>query len=142
MKKTSDLNKGKGEDSPSHLTNAKIKEHSDWRGELLARLRKFIRETDPEVVEEVKWRKPSNPAGVPVWSHAGIICTGETYKDKVKLTFARGAALSDPHGLFNASLDGKVRRAIDLTQSDALDEQALVELVRAAVALNRGKTQG
>jgi hypothetical protein len=115
---------------------------ADWRVERLDRLRALIRKGAPEAVEEFKWKKPSNPAGVPTWTDHGIICTGETYKDKVKLTFARGAALSDPHGLFNASLDGKVRRAIDLTQSDALDEQALVDLVRAAVALNRGKAQG
>jgi hypothetical protein len=136
MKKTSDLNKGKGEDSPSHLTNAKIKEHSGWRGELLARLRKFIRETDPEVVEEVKWRKPSNPAGVPVWSHAGIICTGETYKDKVKMTFAQSAALADPSRLFNSSLEGNTRRAIDFHEGDKINEKALKSLIRAAVELN------
>jgi hypothetical protein len=117
-------------------------ETADWRVERLDRLRALIRKGAPEAIEEFKWKKPSNPAGVPTWTDHGIICTGETYKDKVKLTFARGAALSDPHGLFNASLDGKVRRAIDLTQSDALDEQAFVDLVRAAVALNRGKAQG
>ncbi|MBZ0225756.1 MAG: DUF1801 domain-containing protein [Comamonas sp.] len=109
---------------------------SDWRTDLLARIRALIVQADPQAVEETKWRKPSNPAGVPAWSHSGLICTGETYKDKVKITFARGAALSDPSRLFNASLDGKVRRAIDLRQSDRLDEKAFQELVRAAAALN------
>ena len=109
---------------------------NDWRGKTLARIRKLIREADPDVVEEVKWRKPSNPAGVPVWSHAGIICTGETYKDKVKLTFAKGATLADPAGLFNASLDDNARRAIDIHEADKIDEKALKDLVRAAVALN------
>lgn len=110
---------------------------NDWRTELLAVVRALIKRADPEAVEEIKWRKPSNPSGVSVWSHDGMICTGETYKDKVKLTFAKGAALSDPDGLFNASLDGKVRRAIDLKLGDTLDEKAFQELVRAAVALNR-----
>ena len=108
----------KDTDSPSRLIDARIKELGDWRGETLARVRKIIREADPDVVEEVKWRKPTNPMGVPVWEHAGIVCTGETYKDKVKLTFARGAALEDPSGLFNASLDGNVRRAIDIREGD------------------------
>ena len=108
----------------------------DWRGETLARVRALIKQADPEVVEEVKWRKPSNPAGVPVWSHDGIICTGETYKDKVKLTFAKGAALLDPSGLFNSSLDGNLRRAIDIREGDKIDEKALKALIRAAVALN------
>ncbi len=108
----------------------------DWRGQTLAHIRQLIREADPDVVEEVKWRKPSNPSGVPVWSHAGIICTGETYKDKVKLTFAKGALLDDPSGLFNASLDGKIRRAIDLGQHTQIDETALKSLIRRAVALN------
>jgi len=111
----------------------------DWRAETLARVRKLIREADPDVVEEVKWRKPSNPGGVPVWEHAGIICTGETYRDKVKLTFARGAALKDPSGLFNASLDGNVRRAIDLREGETVNATALKALVRAAVALNVSK---
>jgi hypothetical protein len=109
---------------------------SDWRGEMLERIRKIIAQADPNVVEEVKWRKPSNPAGVPVWSHGGIICTGETYKDKVKVTFAKGAALADPSGLFNASLDGNTRRAIDLHEGDKIDETALKALIRAAVLLN------
>ena len=121
---------------PSHLIDAKIASLSDWRGETLARVRKLIKEADAQVVEEVKWRKPSNPMGVPVWEHAGIICTGETYKDKVKLTFAKGAALNDPSGLFNSSLDGNVRRAIDFHEGDRIDEKALKALIRAAVALN------
>src|SRR5918997_515345 len=125
-----------GGDSPSQLIDTRIKELGDWRGETLARIRTLIKEADPEVVEEVKWRKPSNPMGVPVWSHAGIICTGETYKNAVKLTFARGAALEDPSGLFNASLEGNTRRAIDLHEGDEIDEEALKALVRAAVALN------
>jgi hypothetical protein len=109
---------------------------SDWRGELLARIRTLIHEADPEVVEEVKWRKPSNPAGVPVWSHAGIVCTGETYKAAVKLTFARGASLPDPSGLFNSSLEGNTRRAIDFHEGDRINEKALKALIRAAVELN------
>jgi hypothetical protein len=109
----------------------------DWRAAMLERVRAMILAADPEIVEEVKWRKPSNPAGVPVWSRGGIICTGETYKDKVKLTFAHGAALDDPAGLFNASLDAGTRRAIDLHQGDELDESAFKALIRAAVALNR-----
>ena len=116
--------------SPSRLIDARIAELGDWRGATLARVRALIREADPEVVEEWKWR------GVPVWSHAGIVCTGETYRDKVKLTFAKGAALADPSGLFNASLDGTTRRAIDLAEGDAIDAEALKALVRAAVALN------
>ena len=110
----------------------------DWRGSMLKRLRMLIHEADPEVVEEVKWRKPSNPAGVPVWSDYGMICTGETYKDKVKLTFARGAALDDPSRLFNSSLDGGTRRAIDFHEGDAIDEAAFKALIRAAAKLNRG----
>jgi hypothetical protein len=108
----------------------------DWRSEKLDRIRKLIHEADPVAVEEIKWRKPSNPAGVPTWSHAGLICTGETYKDKIKLTFAKGAALDDPAHLFNASLDAGTRRAIDLREGDELDEAAFKTLVRAAVALN------
>ena len=115
----------------------RIKELGDWRGETLARVRGLIQEADPEVVEEVKWRKPSNSMlGVPVWSHAGIICTGETYKAVVKLTFAKGASLKDPSGLFNSSLEGNVRRAIDFHEGDKIDEKALKALIRAAVALN------
>jgi hypothetical protein len=126
-------------DSPSRLIDAKIKSLGDWRGAALARVRALIREADPGVVEEVKWRKPSNPAGVPVWEHGGIICTGETYKAVVKLTFANGAALKDPSRLFNSSLDGNVRRAIDIREGDKIDEKALKTLVRAAVDLNTSK---
>ena len=108
----------------------------DWRGEALARIRALIREADPEATEAVKWRKPSNPDGVPVWEHGGLICTGETYRNKVKLTFARGAALEDPAGLFNSSLDGNTRRAIDIREGDAIDGEALKALVRAAVEAN------
>lgn len=118
------------------LIDQKIASLGDWRGALLARIRKLIRESDPDIVEEVKWRKPSNPLGVPTWSHAGIICTGETYKDKVKLTFAKGASLEDPSGLFNSSLDGGTRRAIDLREGDALDEAALKALIGEAIAIN------
>ena len=137
MKKTkSGAKEAKGGDSPSRLIDAKIKKLADWRGETLARVRALIRQADPDVVEEVKWRKPSNAMlGVPVWEHAGIICTGETYKAVVKLTFARGAALED-QSLFNASLEGNVRRAIDLHEGDKIDEKALKALIRAAVALN------
>ena len=137
MKKSkSGANEVEGGDSSSHLIDARIAALGDWRGETLARVRKLIKEADPAMVEEVKWRKPSNPLGVPVWEHAGIICTGETYKDKVKLTFAQGAALDDPSGLFNSSLDGNVRRAIDIHEGDKIDEKALKALIRAAVALN------
>ncbi|MEO8547899.1 MAG: DUF1801 domain-containing protein [Sphingomicrobium sp.] len=111
---------------------------ADWRGETLARVRRLILAADPDAVEEVKWRKPSNAmSGVPVWSHGGILCTGETYKDKVKLTFAKGASLNDPSRLFNASLEGNTRRAIDLHQGDTIDEEAFKALIRAAVAANR-----
>ena len=114
-----------------------IKELSDWRSEMLARIRILIKQADPEVVEEVKWRKPSNSMrGVPVWSHDGIICTGETYKNVVKLTFAKGASLPDPSGLFNSSLEGNTRRAIDFHEGDTMDEKALQALIRAAVELN------
>jgi len=131
MKRTkSGSEEGNGGDSPSQLIDARIKELSDWRGEMLSRLRTLVKEADPEVVEEWKWR------AVPVWSHAGIICTGETYKDKVKLTFAKGASLKDPSGLFNSSLEGNVRRAIDIHEGDKIDEKALKALIRAAVALN------
>ncbi|WP_295559163.1 DUF1801 domain-containing protein [uncultured Hyphomicrobium sp.] len=129
------------EDTPSQRVDARIAALGDWRGEMLARVRALIKAADPGVVEDVKWRKPSNAmSGVPVWEHAGTLYTGETYKDKVKLTFAHGAALDDPKGLFNASLDGKVRRAIDLRDGDKLDEKALKALVRAAVAFNISKT--
>jgi len=128
---------GKGGDSPSRLIDARIKGLGDWRGETLARVRRLIKQADPNVVEAVKWRKPSNAmCGVPVWEHAGIICTGETYKTVVKMTFAKGAALEDPSGLFNASLEGNIRRAIDIHEGDKIDEKALKALIRAAVALN------
>src|SRR5271165_7124097 len=134
---------GKGADSPSHPKDARIKEPSGWRGETLARIRMLIKQADPEVVEEVKWRKPSNSMqGVPVWSHAGIICTGETYNNVVKLTFAKGASLADPSGLFNSSLDGNTRRAIDFREGEKIDEEALKALVRAAVGLNASKAKG
>lgn len=123
-------------DSASELIDARLAAMGDWRGAALARARRLIREADPEVVEAVKWRKPSNPAGVPVWEHSGLICTGETYKDKVKLTFARGASLDDPSGLFNASLDAGTRRAIDIREGDEPDSEAFRALVREAVALN------
>ena len=116
--------------SPSQLIDARIKELGDWRGEMLGRVRALIKEADPEVVEEWKWR------GVPVWSHGGIICTGETYKTVVKMTFAKGAALEDPSGLFNSSLEGNTRRAIDVHEGEKIDEAALKTLIRAAVALN------
>ena len=121
--------------SASALMDEKIKELVDWRGKALAKVREIIHEADPEIVEEWKWVKPTNP-GTPVWSHGGIVCTGETYKNVVKMTFAKGAALKDPSGLFNSSLDGNVRRAIDIHEGDKIDEAALKELIRAAVALN------
>ena len=131
------MKEGKGEASPSRLIDARIAALSDWRGETLARVRMLIKEACPDVVEEVKWRKPSNAMlGVPVWSHAGIICTGETYKAVVKLTFAKGASLEDSSGLFNASLEGNIRRAIDFHEDDKIDEKALKALIRAAVVLN------
>jgi hypothetical protein len=126
--------------SPSQLIDARIKEQGDWRGKTLQEVRRLIREADPEVVEEWKWRKASNP-GTPVWSHSGGICTGETYKSVVKLTFFRGAALKDPSGLFNSSLEGKVRRAIDIHEGEKIDEKALKTLVRAAVTLNKSKAK-
>ena len=134
MKKTKTGSKaGKGGDSPSRLIDARIKELGDWRGETLARVRTLIKQADPEVIEEWKWR------GVPVWEHGGIICTGETYKAVVKLTFAKGASLDDPAGLFNSSLEGNVRRAIDIHEGEEVDEKALVALIREAVALNESK---
>jgi hypothetical protein len=124
--------------SDSEAIDEKLRSMGDWRGATLAKLRRLIHEADPEVVETVKWRKPSNPSGVPVWEHDGILCTGETYKDKVKLTFAKGAALEDPKSLFNASLDAGTRRAIDLREGDEIDESAFKTLVREAVAANGG----
>jgi hypothetical protein len=129
-KRKSGSKEEKGGDSPSQLIDARIKELSDWRGETLARVRILIKQADPEVVEEWKWR------GVPVWSHAGMICTGESYKNVVKMTFAKGASLEDPSALFNSSLEGNTRRAIDFHQRDKIDEKALKALIRAAVALN------
>jgi hypothetical protein len=123
-------------DTAAHLIDAKIAALGDWRGATLSRVRQIIRAADPDVIEEIKWRKPTNPAGVPVWSHAGIVCTGEIYKDKVKLTFAKGALLDDPSGLFNSSLDGNIRRAIDIFENAHVDEAALTLLIRSAVALN------
>ena len=122
-------------ESASRLIDAKIEELGDWRGRMLGRLRRLVKDADPDVLEEWKWR------GVPVWSHDGIICTGETYKNIVKMTFAKGAALEDPSGLFNASLDGNTRRAIDFRESDAVDEEALKALIRAAVTLNKSKAR-
>jgi hypothetical protein len=127
---------GNGGDSPSQLIEARIKELSDWRGETLARVRALIKQADPDVVEEWKWR------GVPVWSHAGMICTGETYKNVVKMTFAKGASLEDPSGLFNSSLEGNTRRAIDFHEGDRIDEKALKALIRAAVTLNTSRRSG
>jgi hypothetical protein len=121
---------------PSEQIDARIEELGDWRGDTLARLRALIKQADPDVVEEFKWRKATNP-GVPVWSHDGIICTGETYKNVVKLTFLKGASLDDPSGLFNSSLDGNTRRAIDVHEGEAIDEEAFTALIRAAVSLNR-----
>jgi hypothetical protein len=133
--KRSGMKKGGSQESksPSQLIDARIEELDDWRGEMLSRLRALVREADPEVVEEWKWR------GVPVWSHDGLICTGETYKSVVKMTFVKGAALKDPSGLFNSSLDGNTRRAIDFHEGEKIDEEALKTLVRAAVTLNRSR---
>jgi hypothetical protein len=125
-------------ESASQQIDARIEELGDWRGDTLGRVRRLVKEADPDVVEEWKWAKATSP-GTPVWSHDGIICTGETYKDKVKLTFAKGASLDDPAGLFNSSLEGKVRRAVDIHEGEEIDEEALKGLVRAAVALNRSK---
>ena len=122
-------------ESASAFIDQKIRELGDWRGKTLAKVREIIHKADPEIVEESKWAKATSP-GVPVWSHGGIVCTGETYKAVVKMTFAKGAALKDPSGLFNSSLDGNVRRAIDIHEGDKVDEAALKDLIRAAVALN------
>ena len=128
--------RSKRAESPSKLIDARIEELGDWRGEMLSRLRALIKEADPEVAEEWKWR------GTPVWSHNGLICTGETYKNVVKMTFAKGASLKDPSGLFNSSLEGNVRRAIDFHEGDKLDKAALRALIRAAAALNMSSTRG
>ena len=136
MKKSgSQKSKSSSEKSPSQLIDARIKELGDWRGQLLGLLRALVKEADPEVIEEWKWR------GVPVWSHDGLICTGETYKNIVKMTFAKGAALKDPSRLFNSSLEGNTRRAIDFHEGDKIDEEALKTLVRAAVTLNQSKAK-
>jgi hypothetical protein len=133
VRKKNESGPKEGELSPSQSIDARIEELGDWRSEMLARIRRLIKQADPEVVEEWKWR------GVPVWSHGGIICTGETYKSIVKMTFAKGAALDDPAGLFNSSLEGNTRRAIDIHDGDRIDEKALKALVRAAAALNARK---
>jgi hypothetical protein len=138
MKKSAPLKKKsvpQKSESPSQLIDEKIKELGDWRGEMLSRLRSLIKQADPDVVEEWKWR------GVPVWSHDGIICTGETYKNVVKMTFAKGAALKDPTRLFNSSLEGNVRRAIDVHEGETINEKALKDLIRAAVTLNKSKAK-
>jgi hypothetical protein len=137
MKKTDNSSRS---ESASQLIDARIKELGDWRGETLAHIRRLIKKADPDVVEELKWKKPSAPAGVPAWSHDGLICTGETYKSIVKLTFAKGAQLEDPQRLFNSSLDGNTRRAIDLHEGDRIDEPAFQSLIREAVALNQSDT--
>ena len=128
--------------SPAQEIEARLAGLGDWRGPAMARLRELILEADPDMVEEVKWKRPSNPSGVPLWSDGGMVCTGEIYKDYVKVTFARGASLDDPHGLFNAGFNGNTRRAIDVHEGDTVDEEAFVALVRAAVALNHAKGGG
>jgi hypothetical protein len=133
-------NPAQSSESPSQLIEARIEELGDWRGKTLARIRALIKQADPQVVEEWKWRKATNP-GVPVWSHEGGICTGETYKSVVKLTFFKGASLDDPSGLFNSSLEGNTRRAIDLHEGDEIDEKAFVTLIRAAVSLNESSSR-
>ena len=133
------MKKGPSKSAPSTPTDTSVEAPADWRGELLFRLRALIMEADPEMTEERKWRKPSNPAGVPTWSHNGLVCTGETYKSVVKMTFAKGASLEDPSGLFNSSLEGNTRRAIDIHEDDKINERALKNLVRAAVDYNQTK---
>jgi hypothetical protein len=132
------MSPGQSEKTPSLQIDEKIEELGDWRGEMLSRVRALIKEADPDVTEEWKWVKPTNP-GTPVWEHDGIICTGETYKDKVKLTFAKGATLEDPSGLFNASLEGSTRRAIDIHEGDQVDPEAFKALISEAVALNESR---
>jgi hypothetical protein len=127
--------------SPSRMIDERIKELGDWRGKMLSQLRTLIKQADPDVVEEWKWVKPTNP-GTPVWSHDGLICTGETYKNVVKMTFAKGAALEDPSGVFNSSLEGNTRRAIDFHEGEKIDEEALKALIRAAVTLNASRAHG
>lgn len=138
-KRTAHDTKNANLESSTRRVERGINEPEDWRSRILARVRTLIRRAAPHVIEEQKWKKPSNPAGIPVWSRDGIICTGETYKDKVKLTFAKGAALEDPSGLFNSSLAGNSRRAIDIREGDRIDEEAFEALVRAAVALNASR---
>jgi hypothetical protein len=140
MKPTGPPTKPASGKSPSQVIDAKIEKLGDWRAEMFKRLRTLIHEADPKVVETLKWAKASNPLGVPVFEHDGILCTGETYKDKVKLTFAQGAALKDPSGLFNSSLDSNVRRAVDFHEGDKINEKAFKALIRAAVALNASKS--
>jgi hypothetical protein len=141
MKKPASVESGYASISASAFIDEKIKQLGDWRGKTLAKVRGIIHEADPEIVEERKWVKPSSP-GTPVFSHGGIVCTGETHKNVVKMTFAKGAALKDPSGLFNSSLEGNVRRAIDIHEGDKIDEAALKDLIRAAVALNlQGKSK-
>ena len=144
MKKTkSDSKEGKGAHSASRLIDARIKDLNDWRGKMLVQIRTLIKQADPEVIEEMKSSTASNSmSGVPVWSHAGIICTGETYKSVVKMTFAKGASLDDASGLFNSSLEGNTRRAIDFREGDKINEKALKALIRAAVKLNASSTAG
>jgi hypothetical protein len=134
--------RSKGAESSSKPVDKGTDHRGDWRGDLLSRLRALIMEADPEMTEERKWRKASNPAGVPTWSHDGLVCTGEKYRNVVKMTFARGASLADPSGLFNSSLDGNTRRAIDFREGDELDGEALKDLIRAAVALNTSSARG
>lgn len=128
-------------ESHSQVMDARFSELADWRGAMLSRIRKLIKQADPGVVEELKWRKPTNPGGVPVWSHEGMICTGEVYKNHVKVTFAKGASLEDPERLFNSSLDGNLRRAIDVHEGEELDEEAFKALIRSAVALNQASAR-
>lgn len=128
--------------SASNLIDVRLAELRDWRGEALSRIRRLIKQADPDVVEELKWAKPTNPGGVPTWSHDGIVCTGETYKSVVKLTFPKGALLEDPAGLFNASLNGNTRRAIDIHEGEEVDASAFIALIRAAVALNTSGMKG
>ena len=141
MKKSGSLNvESTADETGTREVDARIQEMGDWRGKMLAHLRAVIKQADPEVVEECKWKKPSNPGGVPVWSHDGLICTGETHKGVVKMTFAKGAFLDDPAGLFNSSLEGNLRRAIDFHEGAKVNEKALKALICAAVALNSSKS--
>lgn len=139
MKKPAGKSKPAANASPSRKTDAKVNSLTDWRSELLGRIRELIQQAAPDAVEEIKWRKPTNPGGVPVWSLNGILCTGETYKDKVKVTFAKGASIADPAGLFNSSLDGNARRAIDFVEGDKIKATPFKALIRAAAKLNASK---